>query len=31
MVNFDPQNTFMAASAAFTPGSTPQDVFTITG
>ena len=31
MVNFDPQNTYMATIAAFTPGATPQDVFTISG
>ena len=31
MVNFDPQSTYMATIAAFTPGATPQDVFTISG
>ena len=30
-VNFDKYFTYMAASSAFTPGATPQDVFTITG
>ena len=30
-INFDTFPTFMAASSAFTPGATPQDVFTITG
>ena len=30
-VNYDKLNTYAASSAAFTPGATPQDVFTITG
>lgn len=31
MLNQDQYPTYMAASAAFTPDATPQDVFTITG
>jgi hypothetical protein len=30
-INYDKFNTYMAASSAFDPGATPQDVFTITG
>lgn len=30
-VNYDKFATFMAASTAFTPGATPQDVVTLTG
>lgn len=31
MLNINQYQTYMAASSAFTPGATPQDVFTITG
>lgn len=31
MLNQDQYATYMAASSAFTPGATPQDVFSITG
>ena len=31
MLNINQYQTYMAASSAFTPGTTPQDVFTITG
>lgn len=30
-ISYDKVQTYMAASSAFTPGTTPEDVFTITG
>src|SRR3954471_1821267 len=30
-INYDKAYTYRAASAAFTPGALPEDVFTITG